>query len=109
MSNNDHTIRAAGADPPAVDQAYETDAALAERLQRDAVQLMDQLYSGAVRLTQSRPDAEDLVQETMLHAYIGFRSFRAGTNQGVAIPDFAQHLDRCLLQTAAPALGGMAG
>jgi RNA polymerase sigma-70 factor, ECF subfamily len=80
MSNNDNTIRAAGADPPAVDQAYETDAALAERFQRDAVQLMDQLYSGAVCLTQSRADAEDLVQETMLHAYIGFRSFRAGTN-----------------------------
>lgn len=80
MSNNDNTIRAAGADPPAIDQAYETDAALAERFQRDAVQLMDQLYSGAVRLTQSRADAEDLVQETMLQAYIGFRSFRAGTN-----------------------------
>jgi RNA polymerase sigma-70 factor, ECF subfamily len=80
MSNNDNTIRAAGADLPAVDQAYETDAALAERFQRDAVQLMDQLYSGAVRLTQSRADAEDLVQETMLHAYIGFRSFQAGTN-----------------------------
>jgi RNA polymerase sigma-70 factor (ECF subfamily) len=80
MSNNDNTIRAPGADPPAVDQPYETDAALAERFQRDAVQLMDQLYSGAVRLTQSRADAEDLVQKTMLHAYIGFRSLRAGTN-----------------------------
>jgi RNA polymerase sigma-70 factor, ECF subfamily len=79
MSNNDKTIRA-GAVPPSVEQAYETDAALAERFQRDAVPLMDQLFSGAWRLTRDRADAEDLVQETMLRAYIGFRSFRGGTN-----------------------------
>jgi RNA polymerase sigma-70 factor (ECF subfamily) len=47
---------------------------------RDAVPLMDQLFSGASRLVRDRDDAEDLVQETMLRAYIGFRSFRAGTN-----------------------------
>jgi RNA polymerase sigma-70 factor (ECF subfamily) len=80
MSNIDKTIRAAGADPPTVDEGYETDAALAERFQRDAVPLMDQLFSGALRLTGNRDNAEDLVQETMLRAYIGFRSFRAGTN-----------------------------
>jgi RNA polymerase sigma-70 factor, ECF subfamily len=80
MSNKDKTIRAGGADPPTVDQAYETDAALAERFQQDAVPLMDQLFSGALRLTRNRADAEDLLQETMLRAYIGFRSFRAGTN-----------------------------
>jgi RNA polymerase sigma-70 factor (ECF subfamily) len=80
MSNIDKTIRAAGADPPTVDEGYETDAALAERFQRDAVPLMDQVFSGALRLTGNRDNAEDLVQETMLRAYIGFRSFRAGTN-----------------------------
>jgi RNA polymerase sigma-70 factor, ECF subfamily len=80
MSNNDKTIRAAGADRSTVDQAYETDAALAERFQRDAVPLMDQLFSGALRLTRDRADAEDLVQETMLRGYVGLRSFRAGTN-----------------------------
>lgn len=79
MSNNDKTIGAVGAGL-LVDQAYETNAALAERFQRDAVPLMDQLFSGALRLTRSRADAEDLVQETMLDAYIGFRSFRPGTN-----------------------------
>jgi RNA polymerase sigma-70 factor (ECF subfamily) len=80
MSNSDKTIRAALADGPTVGQAYGTDAALAERFQRDAVPLMDQLFSGALRLTRDRADAEDLVQETMLRAYIGFRSFRDGTN-----------------------------
>jgi RNA polymerase sigma-70 factor, ECF subfamily len=68
------------ADPPAVDQAYETDAALADRFRRDAVPLMDQLFSRALRLTRDRQDAEDLVQETMLRAYIGFRSFHTGSN-----------------------------
>jgi RNA polymerase sigma-70 factor, ECF subfamily len=72
--------KGAQAGPPAVGQAYETDAALAQRFQRDAVPLIDQLFSGALRLTRNRADAEDLVQETMLRAYIGFRSFRAGTN-----------------------------
>jgi RNA polymerase sigma-70 factor, ECF subfamily len=80
MSNNEQTIRAAGADRPTVDQEYETDAALAQRFQRDAIPLTDQLFSGALRLTRNRADAEDLVQETMLRAYIGFGSFRAGTN-----------------------------
>jgi RNA polymerase sigma-70 factor, ECF subfamily len=80
MSNGDKLIGAAGADPPTAHQAYETDAALAERFQQDAVPLMDQLFSEASRLTRNRADAEDLLQETMLHAYIGFPSFRAGTN-----------------------------
>jgi RNA polymerase sigma-70 factor, ECF subfamily len=80
MSNNGQTIRAVEADPPTVDQAYDANAALAERFQQDAVPLMDQLFSGALRLTRNRADAEDLVQETMLRAYIGFRSFRAGSN-----------------------------
>jgi RNA polymerase sigma-70 factor (ECF subfamily) len=72
--------QATQAGEPAVDQPYETDAALAERFQRDAVPLIDQLFSAALRLTRNQDNAEDLVQETMLHAYIGFGSFRAGTN-----------------------------
>jgi RNA polymerase sigma-70 factor (ECF subfamily) len=68
------------ADQSAVDQAYETDAALADRFRRDAVPLMDQLFSRALRLTRDRQDAEDLVQETMLRAYIAFRSFHTGSN-----------------------------
>jgi RNA polymerase sigma-70 factor (ECF subfamily) len=67
-------------DRSTVNQAYETDAALADRFERDAVPLMDQLFSGAMRLTGDRRDAEDLLQETMLRAYSSFRSFTAGTN-----------------------------
>jgi RNA polymerase sigma-70 factor (ECF subfamily) len=70
----------AQADRPLVDPAYEAEAALAERFQHDAVPLIDQLFSGALRLTQNRAVAEDLVQETMLRACIDFRSFRADAN-----------------------------
>jgi RNA polymerase sigma-70 factor (ECF subfamily) len=61
-----------------VDQ--ESDAELTARFERDAIPLMDQLYGGALRMTRNPADAEDLVQETMVKAYAGFRSFRDGTN-----------------------------
>ncbi|MDT7594028.1 MAG: polymerase sigma-70 factor, subfamily [Pseudonocardiales bacterium] len=50
------------------------------RFERDAMPLLDQLYGTALRLTRNRTDAEDLVQETYLKAYVAFGSFRAGTN-----------------------------
>jgi RNA polymerase sigma-70 factor (ECF subfamily) len=50
------------------------------RFERDAIPLLDQLYGGALRMTRNPADAEDLLQETMVKAYAGFRSFRAGTN-----------------------------
>jgi RNA polymerase sigma-70 factor (ECF subfamily) len=68
------------ADRSAIGRVSDTDAALVDRFRRDAVPLMGQLFGRAVRLTQDRQDAEDLVQETMLHAYIGFRTFRADSN-----------------------------
>jgi RNA polymerase sigma-70 factor, ECF subfamily len=58
----------------------ETDAALTARFERDAIPLLDQLYGGALRMTRNPADAEDLLQETMVKAYAGFRSFREGTN-----------------------------
>jgi RNA polymerase sigma-70 factor, ECF subfamily len=58
----------------------ETDAELTARFERDAIPLLDQLYGGALRMTRNPADAEDLLQETMVKAYAGFRSFRAGTN-----------------------------
>ncbi len=58
----------------------ETDAELMARFERDAIPLLDQLYGGALRMTRNPADAEDLLQETMVKAYAGFRSFRAGTN-----------------------------
>jgi RNA polymerase sigma-70 factor, ECF subfamily len=60
--------------------APETDAELMARFERDAIPLLDQLYRGALRLTRHPADAEDLLQETMIKAYLGFRSFRAETN-----------------------------
>lgn len=71
MSDND------GAGVP---EREETDAELTARFERDAIPLMDQLYGGALRMTRNPADAEDLVQETMVKAYSGFRSFREGTN-----------------------------
>jgi RNA polymerase sigma-70 factor (ECF subfamily) len=53
---------------------------LAERFERDALPLLDQLYSAALRMTRNPADAEDLVQETYLKAYNAFGSFKAGTN-----------------------------
>ena len=58
----------------------ESDAELAERFARDAVPLFDALGRRARRLTLSDADAEDLLQDTLLHAYRGFRSFQPGTN-----------------------------
>jgi hypothetical protein len=88
MSNNDETIRAAGTEPPTREPAHETHAALAERFQRDAVPLMDRLFGTALRLTRNRADAEDLVQETMLRAYIGFRAFEAAPISMRGYPGF---------------------
>ena len=65
---------------PVPDKPEETDAELTARFERDAIPLLDQLYGGALRMTRNPADAEDLLQETMVKAYAGFRSFREGTN-----------------------------
>ena len=62
------------------EKAPETDAELTARFERDAIPLLDQLYGGALRMTRNPADAEDLLQETMVKAYAGFRSFREGTH-----------------------------
>ncbi|CAB4743874.1 MAG: sigma-70 family RNA polymerase sigma factor [Actinobacteria bacterium] len=45
-----------------------------------AVPFMDALYAAALRLTRNPSDAEDLVQETYLKAFRGFKGFEQGTN-----------------------------
>ncbi len=46
----------------------------------DALDLMPQLYSAAVRMTRHSSDAEDLVQETYLKAYRSYGTFQEGSN-----------------------------
>jgi RNA polymerase sigma-70 factor (ECF subfamily) len=75
MTDLDGATTAAAEEP-----AVETDAELTARFERDAIPLLDQLYGGALRMTRNPADAEDLLQETMVKAYAGVRSFRAGTN-----------------------------
>jgi RNA polymerase sigma-70 factor (TIGR02947 family) len=57
-----------------------SDADLAARFAREAEPLFDVLSRGARRLTRCEADAEDLVQDTLLHAYNGFHTFQEGTN-----------------------------
>ncbi|WP_184690114.1 sigma-70 family RNA polymerase sigma factor [Saccharothrix tamanrassetensis] len=58
----------------------ETTAERVARFERDAMPMLDQLYSAALRMTRNPADAEDLVQETYLKAYAAFASFSEGTN-----------------------------
>lgn len=44
------------------------------------VRLLGPLHRQALRLTSNRADAEDLVQETVLNAYVGLTAFEPGTN-----------------------------
>jgi RNA polymerase sigma-70 factor (ECF subfamily) len=53
---------------------------LRERFERDALPLMDMLYSGAMRLTRNEADAEDLLQETFAKAFAAFHQYEDGTN-----------------------------
>jgi RNA polymerase sigma-70 factor (ECF subfamily) len=47
---------------------------------QEAMQYAPQLFSGAMRMTRNRSDAEDLVQETYLRAYRSYATFEEGTN-----------------------------
>ena len=51
-----------------------------ERFAELAMEHMDSLYAGALRMTRNPADAEDLVQETYLKAFRGFGGFEEGTN-----------------------------
>ena len=64
----------------AVDLATETPQERADRFERDAMPMVDQLYAAALRMTRNPPDAEDLVQETFVKAFAAFHQFQEGTN-----------------------------
>lgn len=56
------------------------DKLLSAKFERAIVPLLEPLYRQALRMTCNRMDAEDLVQETLLNAYAGLRTFEPGTN-----------------------------
>ena len=58
----------------------QSDADLAARFAREAEPLFEVLSRGARRLTRCDADAEDLLQDALLHAYAGFHTFQEGTN-----------------------------
>jgi RNA polymerase sigma factor (sigma-70 family) len=53
---------------------------LAARFAHEAQPLFDVLSRGARRLTRSDADAEDLLQDTLLHAFAGFHTFQENSN-----------------------------
>ncbi len=63
-----------------VDREKETAAERTKRLERDALQYMNQLYAAAMRYTRNPEDAQDLVQDTYAKAYTSFHQFEPGTN-----------------------------
>jgi RNA polymerase sigma factor (sigma-70 family) len=58
----------------------ESDAELASRFAREAQPLIGALLRHARRLTRNHTDAEELLQDTLLNAYSGFRNFQPDTN-----------------------------
>src|SRR4249919_1854036 len=71
-------------DTPAPDATVDVDAETRDermaRFEREAMPLLDQLYSAALRTTRNPADAEDLVQETYAKAFAAFHQYRPGTN-----------------------------
>ena len=72
--------RFVGQSDPAGPPRCTTNPELTARFERDVIPLRAPLYRRAMRLTRNRADAENLLQDTMLSAYVGFHRFREGTN-----------------------------
>ena len=50
------------------------------KFELQSMEYIHQLYSAALRLTKNEAEAEDLVQDTYLRAYVFFDRFQPGTN-----------------------------
>jgi RNA polymerase sigma-70 factor (ECF subfamily) len=99
------------ADPPS-DQAEPT--AAAERaaeardrvhFEEEALEHADQLYRIALRLSGSQQTAEELVQETYLRAFRGWRGYRPGSNLAAWLATILRNvfLDEARKQSRRPA------
>lgn len=53
---------------------------LTAKFEETVLPLRNELFRVALHLTRSPESAEDLVQETLMHAYQGFARFKPGTN-----------------------------
>src|SRR5258705_8455509 len=65
------TERFLGQSDPAGPPRRATNPELTARFERDVIPLRAPLYRRAMRLTRNRADAENLLQDTMLSAYVG--------------------------------------
>jgi RNA polymerase sigma-70 factor (ECF subfamily) len=63
-----------------VPDTLHTNEHLAAQFARQAEPHFAVLSRGSRRLARNAADAEDLLQDTLLHAYAGFRSFQEGSN-----------------------------
>ena len=72
--------RFVGPSDPAAPPQRTTKSELTARFERDVIPLRAPLFRRAMRLTRNRADAENLLQDTMLSAYVGFHLFRESTN-----------------------------
>lgn len=63
-----------------IDADEKRTAELNARFAAEVWPFVDVLLRGARRLTHNEADAEDLLQETLVRAYTGFRTFEPGTN-----------------------------
>jgi RNA polymerase sigma-70 factor, ECF subfamily len=70
-SNSSHDLRLT---------THTLDMADQETFANEAMQYAPQLFSGALRMTRNRADAEDLLQETYLKAWRSYHLYEEGTN-----------------------------
>src|SRR5438477_8132284 len=59
---------------------FRTEEKKKKKFELQSMEYIHQLYSAALRLTTNEAEAEDLVQDTYLRAYVFFDRFQPGTN-----------------------------
>src|SRR5207237_5825139 len=59
---------------------FRTEEKKKKKFELQSMEYIHQLYSAALRLTKNEAEAEDLVQDAYLRAYVFFDRFQPGTN-----------------------------